>query len=49
MATILADDIFKRIFLKEKLRIFIKISLKIVPKSPIVNNLACSAPSHYLN
>ena len=32
-----ADDIFKRIFLKENVRILIKISLKFVPKSPINN------------
>ena len=32
-----ADDTFKRIFLKENVRISIKISLKFVPKSPINN------------
>ena len=32
-----ADDTFKRIFLKEHVRILIKISLKFVPKSPIDN------------
>ena len=32
-----ADDTFKRIFLKENIRISIKISLKFVPKSPIDN------------
>ena len=32
-----ADDTFKRIFLKENVRISIKISLKFVPKSPIDN------------
>ena len=32
-----ADDTFKRIFLKENVRIFIKISLKFVPKSRIDN------------
>ena len=32
-----ADDTFKRIFLKEKVRISIKISLKFVPKSAIDN------------
>ena len=33
------DDIFKRIFMNEKLRILIKISLKFVPKGPMDNNL----------
>ena len=33
----LADDIFKHIFLKENVRISIKISLKFDPKSPIDN------------
>ena len=32
-----ADDIFKRIFLNENVRISIKISLKFVPKGPINN------------
>ena len=32
-----ADGTFKRIFLKENVRISIKISLKFVPKSPIDN------------
>ena len=32
-----ADNTFKRIFLKENVRISIKISLKFVPKSPIDN------------
>ena len=32
-----ADDIFKRIFLDENIRISIKISLKFVPKGPINN------------
>ena len=32
-----ADDTFKRIFLKENVRIPIKISLKFVPKGPIDN------------
>ena len=32
-----ADDTFKRIFLKENVRISIKISLKFVPKVPINN------------
>ena len=35
MAAILADDIFKRIFLNEKTRILIKISLKFILKGPI--------------
>ena len=37
MAAILADDNFKCIFLNENDRIAIRISLKIVPKSPIDN------------
>ena len=40
MAAILADDIFKPIFFYEKVQIFIKISLKFVPKGPIDNNPA---------
>ena len=40
MATILADDIFKCIFLNENDIIPIKISLKIVPRSPIDNKPA---------
>ena len=40
MAAILADNIFKRIFLNENIRIKIKISLKFVPKSPIDNKPA---------
>ena len=35
-----ADDIFKRIFLNENVKISIKISLKFVPKGPINNNPA---------
>ena len=35
MAAILADDIFKCIFLYENGRILIQISLKLLPKSPI--------------
>ena len=35
MAAVLADDIFKRIFLNENDRISIQISLKFVPRSPI--------------
>ena len=35
-----ADDTFERIFLNEKVRILIKISLKLVPKGPINNNPA---------
>ena len=35
-----ADDIFKRIFLNDKVRILIKISLKFVPKGPTDNNPA---------
>ena len=37
MATILADDIFKCIFLNETDKIPIQISLKFAPRSPIVN------------
>ena len=37
MAAILADDIFKWIFLNENDRIPIQISLKFVPRSPIDN------------
>ena len=40
MAAILADDIFKRIFLNEKFRFSTKISLKFVSKGPIDNNKA---------
>ena len=40
MAAILADDILKCIFLNEKVRSFIKISLKFVPKGLIDNNQA---------
>ena len=40
MATILADDIFKCIFLNENDWISIKISLKFVPRSPIDNKPA---------
>ena len=40
MAAILADDIFKWIFLNENSRIPIQISLKFVPKSPIDNKSA---------
>ena len=37
MAAIVADDIFKCIFLNENDRIPIKVSLKYVPRSPIDN------------
>ena len=40
MAAILADDNFKCIFLNEKLRILIQISLKIVLQGPINNKSA---------
>ena len=40
MAAILADDIFKRIFLNENIRILIQISLKFVPKGSIDNKPA---------
>ena len=38
MAAIEADDIFNCIFLNEKVRILIKISLKFVPKG-LINNI----------
>ena len=40
MAAILADDIFKRIFVNENFIIPIQISLKFVPRSPIDNRPA---------
>ena len=40
MAAILADNIFKWIFLNENGRLQIQISLKFVPKSPIDNKWA---------
>ena len=40
MAAILADDIFKCIFLTENDRISMKISLKFVPQSPMDNKPA---------
>ena len=40
MAAILADDIFKCIFLNEKNKIPIQISLKLVPRGPIDNKPA---------
>ena len=40
MAAIVAEDIFKCIFLKEKDRILIQISLKFVLRSPIANKPA---------
>ena len=40
MAAILADDIFKRIFSNENVRISIQISLKFVPKGPLDNKSA---------
>ena len=40
MAAILADDIFKCIFLDENYRIPFQISLKFVPRSPIDNKPA---------
>ena len=40
MTAILADDIFKWIFLNENDRIPIQIPLKFVPKSPIDNKAA---------
>ena len=43
-----ADDIFKCIFLDEKVVTAIEISLKFVNKGPI-NNIAVQATSHYLD
>ena len=40
MAADLADDIFRCSFVNEKFCIWIKISVKFVPKSPIDNNPA---------
>ena len=40
MAAILADSVFKCIFLNEKICILIKILLKFVPKGPVDNNPA---------
>ena len=40
MAAILADNIFKRIFLNENVRISIQISLKFVPNGTIDNKSA---------
>ena len=40
MAAILADDIFKCMFLNENDRILIQTSLKFVPDGPIDNNQA---------
>ena len=40
MATNLADDIFKCIFINEKFCILIRISLKFVPRGPIDNRPA---------
>ena len=40
MAAILADDIFKCIFVNDKVQILIKISLKFVPNGLIDNNQA---------
>ena len=40
MAAILADDIFKWIFLNENDRILIRISLKYIPRNPIHNKPA---------
>ena len=40
MAAILADGIFKCIFLNENIRMLIQISLKFVPKGPIDNKSA---------
>ena len=40
MAAILADNIFKCIFLNEKYKIPIQITLKLVPRGPIGNKPA---------
>ena len=40
MAAILADDLFKSIFVNENDRIPIQILLKFVPRSPIANDPA---------
>ena len=40
MAAILADDIFKHIFLNENIRISIQISLKFVPEGLVENTSA---------
>ena len=40
MAAVLADDIFKCIFLNENDRIQIQMSLKFIPTSPIYNKPA---------
>ena len=40
MAAILADNIFKRVFLNENVRILIQISLKFVPEGSIDNKPA---------
>ena len=40
MVAVLADDIFKRIFLNENDRIQIQISLKFIPRNPIDNKPA---------
>ena len=40
MAAVLADDIFKCIFLNENDRIPIQISLKFIPRSPLDNKPA---------
>ena len=40
MAAILADDMFKSIFLNENDRILIPIALKFIPRSPIDNEPA---------
>ena len=48
-AAILADDIFKWVFLNENGRIRIQISLKFVPKSPIDNKPALVLTSIYVH
>ena len=42
MVAILAEDIFKRIFVNKNVRIFIQISLKFVPNGPIDNKPSLS-------
>ena len=47
MASILADDIFKCIFLNKNDIIQIRVSLKFVPRIPIDNNPAYADPIHW--
>ena len=47
MASILADDTFKCLFLNENDRIPIRISLKFVPRSPIDNDKPALVQVHW--